>query len=220
MTPQECRAAHGPRHPAMTSPLRLCSVCGFSVSGQTGVCSCICAVILSRGPVVCLQLCPLRLDLFLIICLRLSLFSLFRQLCPLRLDLFLIICLRLSLLSVSVVCCRRCFFLFLFSQVLGKCKPPRFAFPLVTLHPGHGLRLQPVLRRPHFPKVPAPRVFNGLSGCLVCVFPPCFLPLGLEERKIRLTGAHGTMIFSGTKFFSLSFRLADAAFLVYCFTPL
>ena len=64
MTPQECRAAHGPRHPAMTSPLRLCSVCGFSVSGQTGVCSCICAVILSRGPVVCLQLCPLRLDPF------------------------------------------------------------------------------------------------------------------------------------------------------------
>ena len=27
VTPQECRAAHGPLHPAVTSPLRLCSFC-------------------------------------------------------------------------------------------------------------------------------------------------------------------------------------------------
>ena len=160
------------------------------------MCSCICSVILSQGPVVCLQLCPLRLDPFLAVCLR------------------------LSLLIVSVVRRRLVFSLFLLSgagemQTSPVCISPSdsSSWPRTT----SSTRTSSTSFSPRFP----PRVcVNGLSGCLVCVFPPCFLPLGLgsEERKIRLTGAHGTIF--REPIFSLSFRLADAAFLVCCFTLL
>ena len=37
VTPQECRSAHGPLHPAVTSPPRLCWLCVWFLLGLSGM---------------------------------------------------------------------------------------------------------------------------------------------------------------------------------------
>ena len=126
VTPQECRAAHGPLHPAVTSAPRLCWFCSwFFVRVIWNCCWAFVWGFSSLGLECCLVCRPSGPDPIVRFGVGSPLFLFF--------------------------CCwdvrRRRFSLFLsLSQVLGKPKPRLgFGFPLVTLHPGHDLPLGPVL---------------------------------------------------------------------------
>ena len=63
VTPQECRAAHGPLHPAVTSPPRLCWFCVWFLLGFSGMDVWIfCWFSWSLGLDFCLVWCPLGPD--------------------------------------------------------------------------------------------------------------------------------------------------------------
>ena len=112
---------------------------------------------------------------------------------------------------------------FSFSQALGKPKPVVvWVSPSVS---SSRTRSSPLTRtascstspRP----APAPVFFFNDDDVTTFVSGPffwCFCVVS-TERKLRVTGAHGTTFFR-EPIFSLSFRLTDAAFLVCCFTPL
>ena len=123
---------------------------------------------------------------------------------------------------VDDVCCFS--FFFSFSQALGKPKPVVvWVSPSVS---SSRTRSSPSTRTPSCstsPRPPPAPVFFFYDDDDVTTFVSgpffwCFCVVSIE-RKIRLTGAHGTMFFR-EPIFSLSFRLTDAAFLVCCFTPL
>ena len=82
---------------------------------------------------------------------------------PSRLDPFLVICWRLSSLCRLFVVAVVSFLLFLFSQVLGNANLP------VCISPSDSSSWTQTTsstgpRRPHFPKVPAPRVVHSWPG--------------------------------------------------------
>ena len=61
VTPQECRAAHGPLHPAVTSPLRLCWFCVWFLLGFSGLDVWVfCVVLLVSGVGILFGLVPFR----------------------------------------------------------------------------------------------------------------------------------------------------------------
>ena len=128
-TPQKGRAAHGPRHPAVIIPLRLCLLNVCLLLGVSWVFVRLPVwVSWSSGLKCCLVWCLLRpAPCLLYVCvpsLFLSLFGMFAD------DVFLSFCSP--------------------SQVLGKPKPLLgFGFPLVFLLHGHRLLLQPVHLAPH-----------------------------------------------------------------------
>ena len=121
VTPQKCRAAHGPRHPAVTTPLRLYLIGEWSfVRCFRDSCLVFCVVVLVLGVEMLFGLVPFRT------CPRVR----FGVCCP----LFLLFC-------YGDVRRRRFSLCLSLSQTLGKPKPHLgFGFPLVTLHPGRALR--------------------------------------------------------------------------------
>ena len=61
VTPQKCRAAHGPLHPAVTSPPRLCWFCVWFLSGFSGMDVWVfCVVLLVSGVGILFDLVPFR----------------------------------------------------------------------------------------------------------------------------------------------------------------
>ena len=150
VTPQRCRAAHGPRHPAVTTPLRLCLLgawfCCLVLSGfLSGL---LVWYFWSLGSKCCLVWCPLR-PAPSSVCCSLSSFSFF------------------GCWDVR----RRRFFLFLSLSGAGEPQTPAgFVFPLVFLRPGRGLRHRPVPLHFLLHQGFAPHLFFFLfsSSSLVC----------------------------------------------------
>ena len=152
VTPQECRAAHGPLHPAVTNPPRHCWFGIWFLFGFSGMdvgysvwCFFVSGVGLLSGFVALKDLTPV---------------------CP---D----VCGPLSLFCAWFVRRRRFSLCPSLSQV-----QKGFGFPLVFLHPGHGLLFQPVrlhllIHQGHAQLLPffffdaRVGVFVGGSRCLV-----------------------------------------------------
>ena len=145
VSPQKCRAAHGPLHLAVTYPLRLCRVCvRFSVGLFRDHCWLLLWVLfLSLRLECCLFFRPLGPDPCLPSCWLSSL------------SLFLSFCLVCVADDVSLLAACS----FFLSQALGKPKPLWFVFPLVFLHRGRALQLQSVLLALHLHQGQAPHPF-------------------------------------------------------------
>ena len=124
------RAAHGPRHPAVIIPLRLCllGVC-FLLRCFLGICMVSCVGFMVFGVemlfgLVPFKTCPLFVLMFVSPSLFLLLFGMFAD-------------------AVLSSC--------LFLSGAGEAQAPArgLGVPLVFLHHGHALRLQPEPRAPH-----------------------------------------------------------------------
>ena len=132
VAPQEGRAAHGPRHPALPIPLRLvrgfdrllyCALLVFCVSFVL--------VISSWGLICCMVISPFRTR-------------------PLSVRVFA------PLFSLCLVGSPSTFSFFVSSGAGETQTLLWFVFPLVFLRPGRALRLQPVPHGQHVPQGSAP----------------------------------------------------------------
>ena len=188
-SPQESRAAHGPRHPAVSIPPRLCRVCVcFFVrfSGMDVRCS-VCFFVSGAG-IMLLGLVPFRTR-------------------PLLAKMFVVLSFSLVVWLVSTTP----FSLFLSGA--GETQTHfGFGFPLVSLHSGHDFPLQSARLAPQLHQGSRPAMFfcffsrrrsrgfffgvwfslSGLSVCLsVCL---CMSALHARSLFHRFFGGRETII--------------------------